>query len=219
MKRSLYRGSNPRLPTRGSMCECESKFQDGNSENCLRIEGGNLSDQSILELLAFPFRRLSLETPLAQADVVKRLEENVEPRSIWRFSAPQRDFEGVVSMTAFKIFRIIRRRNSFLPIIIGRVQPRVEGGTRIAVTMRMRWSVSAFVIAWESILVALLTVVLLGLHWGGGAYPKPQAGSPGLYAMLIGLIIFGYCLTAIAFNIEALRARQILIGILETAPA
>jgi hypothetical protein len=174
-----------------------------------------LSDQSILELLAFPFQRLSLETPLPLADAVERLEENVEPRRVWRFSPPQRDFQGVVSAAAFKISRITQYRNSFLPIIAGTIQPRVEGGTRVAITMRMRWSVIAFVITWEGILVAILTVILLGLHWGGGAITKPQAGHQGLSALIIGMVIFGYGLSALSFNIEARRARQILSAILD----
>jgi hypothetical protein len=105
---------------------------------------------SIRELVAFPFRRLSLESSLPVANVLKRMEEAVEPRRRWRFSRLHRDFEGVVSRTRFTIVRIIQYRNSFLPVITGTIKPRPQGGTRIEVTMRLHWLVTAFMIIWPA---------------------------------------------------------------------
>jgi hypothetical protein len=177
-----------------------------------------LFGQPIRELLAFPFQRFGLETSLPVSEALKRLIEAVEPRRMWRISRPQHDFEGVVSLTAFKISRIILYRNSFLPIIFGTIQARPQGGTRVEVMMRMHWFVIAFMLVWEAVPLVILTAVLLGLHLGGGALARPRAAGPGLYGMLIGMLIFGYGMCSIAFNIEARRARELLMNILDTEP-
>ena len=173
---------------------------------------------SIRDLLAFPFRRLSLETSLPLADVLKRMQDAVEPRRRWRFSRPPGDFEGVLSMTGFKIRRIINHRNWFLPIAVGTMLPRNQGGTRIDVKMHMHWLATMFMLLWVGFPVLLLTTAMLHIDFGilDSNAPGP---TPRQFVAAIAMLMFGYLLCAAAFNIEAQRARVLLIKILDAVPA
>ncbi len=162
---------------------------------------------SIEELIAFPFRRITLESSLPVVYVLKRVEQAVEPRRLWRFSRVHRDFEGMVSRSTFKITRIIHYRNSFLPIIVGKVQPRLEGGTRVEITMRLNRAVAAFMILWAGAPLAILVYFLFFV--GGSA----RANAGGALAISFGMVCFGYLICAGGFNFEARRARDLLIKI------
>jgi len=61
-----------------------------------------------------------------------------------------RPFIGRVSENRFKFHRFITGRDSFLPIISGRITP-VEGGAELRGAMRLHLSVAIFVIAWLAI--------------------------------------------------------------------
>jgi hypothetical protein len=165
----------------------------------------------IQELLAFPFRRMTLQSPLPVVHVLKRIEQEVEPRRLWRFSRTHRDFEGVVSRTNFKIMRIIHYRNSFLPIIVGTLQPRLEGGTRVEITMRLHRAVAIFMAMWEGALLAILASLLF-------CATRSAHGNTRLaFAVVLGMVCFGYIMCAGAFNFEARRAGDVLTKIVNTA--
>lgn len=168
---------------------------------------------SIRESLAFPFQRFTLETSTPMANVLKRMQETVEPRRRWRFKRPASDFEGVLSTTSFRIRRIITHRNSFIPVVIGTIRPRIEGGTRIDIAMRMRWHVTLFMLLWFSLPIVLLAASLLGINLEKFDAPSWHRSTwPQLFVPLV-MIVWGYCLCAVAFNIEASRARLLLMKI------
>jgi hypothetical protein len=106
------------------------------------------------------------------------MQDAVEPRRLWRISGLHRDFEGVLSMTGFKICRVINYRNSFLPIVVGKMLPRLQGGTRIEVQMRMQWIVTAFMLLWPGFPVLLLTTALLHIDIGILDSRAPQGLRP-----------------------------------------
>jgi 1,4-dihydroxy-2-naphthoate octaprenyltransferase len=149
------------------------------------------------------------------AEVLKRMQDAVEPRRLWRISGLHRDFEGVLSMTGFKICRVINYRNSFLPIVVGKMLPRLQGGTRIEVQMRMQWIVTAFMLLWAGFPVLLLTTALLHIDIGILDSRAPQGLRPHQFAAAIAMVVFGYVLCAVAFNIEAKRAQVLLLKILD----
>jgi hypothetical protein len=174
-----------------------------------------LSGVPIRQLLGFPFQRLSLESRLPVAKVLMRLQQAVEPRKLWRFSRLHRDFEGVVSLTGFKIIRIIHHRNSFLPVIMGKFQPRPQGGTRIEITMRLHWLVTAFMIVWAGVPTLILAAAVLHVHPGLGASVTARHVRRDLFVVAAMMLCFGYGLCSVCFNVEARRARKLLIKIVE----
>jgi hypothetical protein len=166
-------------------------------------------------LLAFPLARITLETPLAQYAVFKRLQDAVEPRKWWRLSRSHRDFEGVVSHIGFKVFRIIHHRNSFLPVVVGTIQPRVQGGTRIEVLMRMTWLTIVLMALWMGFAAALLVCGLWAMGFGAVAPFVAHAGTAAIVAAAAGMLVAGYAMSAISFNVEARRARTLLARIVD----
>ncbi len=165
---------------------------------------------SIRDLLAFPYRLAVLETSTPVVRVLKRIEQAVEPRRLWRFSRVHRDFEGVVSRNNFKIMRIIHYRNSFLPVIAGTVQPRLQGGTRVEITMRLNKAVAAFMMLWACVPLAIL------LYAGLLASGAPGVSSLPALVFAIAVFCFAYVICAGAFNVEARRALDLLIRVVET---
>ncbi len=170
---------------------------------------------TVRELFAFPFHRLRLETSIPAAYVLQRLQGVVVPRKWWRFSGSHPEFEGVVTGTTFKISRIINYRNSFLPIMAGEVHPRLQGGTRIDIEMRMAWLVALFMLLWAALPAAIVAAALLHVDLGLSKSGGPQHPSLQLFGAAAAMLLFGYMLCAIAFNIEAQRARTLLLKILD----
>jgi hypothetical protein len=73
-----------------------------------------------------PYRTFSIETHLTPSEALTRLEAAVEPVRRFRWSRPERAFEGVLDGYLFDLRRVIRYRNSYLPCIRGTIQ---ESGT------------------------------------------------------------------------------------------
>jgi hypothetical protein len=161
----------------------------------------------IAELLQPPFRDFVIESPLAREVAVRELGKAVVPRRYFRMSKPEQPFEGEVRADGFRLFRIIRYRNSFLPLIVGRFE-NAPYGSHVRITMRPIWLVVAVWIAWMGFAIF---AAILGLF----APPRGAGDSRALaLAVVAGLVSFGYLLASIAFGIEARKARVLLTGIL-----
>jgi hypothetical protein len=148
-----------------------------------------------------PFYRFEIDVDAPPPVVVERLRSIVRDkptfmeslRQIWPFGNPAgAPFIGCVQEESFKIRRDIRYRNSFLPMIWGRVTPNGVGA-RVYVTMFIHPLVALFMIFW------------LGMV-GYGALSIPSASSliPG------GMFIFGVALTVGAFIPEAIKAKRLI---------
>ncbi|MDG1333923.1 MAG: hypothetical protein P8P74_16415 [Crocinitomicaceae bacterium] len=84
---------------------------------------------------------LKLETSLSKDELLKRLANNIEPRSASRNwftgrSSSSKYFEGSLHENGFKINRIISYRNSFLPTIIGEIES-LKFGTTLSLKLRL----------------------------------------------------------------------------------
>jgi hypothetical protein len=148
-----------------------------------------------------PFYRFEIDVDASPQVVVERLRSIVRDklpfgeslRRMWPFANPLgAPFLGSVQDESFKFRRDIRYRNSFLPMIWGRVTPNVVGA-RVYVTMFIHPLVALFMIFW------------LGIA-GHGAVSVPSASSviPG------GMFAFGIALTVGAFIPEAIKAKRLI---------
>ena len=150
-----------------------------------------------------PYQRLIFESPLSKEEVVRRLTLEVATRQFgWRWSDERTEtFEGTVSEESFQINRIIRYRNSFLPVIQGRISPHARG-VQIAVTMRLHVAVLIFSIVW-------LSFVGFGVTAFVSEFLETRRVEVGAL-IPIGMMIFFYLMVTIGFGVEANKASKLL---------
>jgi hypothetical protein len=147
-----------------------------------------------------PCRKLELYSPMPPATLLQVLRDSVEPKRWLRRGAGTRPFEGVVTPPTFHIQRIISHRNAFLPQIRGTITP--DGnGSRILLTMRPALAAAIFMTIWLSgVLLAAIVSATIEL---------------GLALLPMGMFLFGSTLTVKAFSVEARRAKELLVFLLD----
>lgn len=160
-------------------------------------------------MLLIPFHRFNIETGLSQDSVIAELTSVTTKKiTFWDvFNNEKLEFyfEGKIDENSFRISRAIRRRDSFLPVIIGQIDG-TGTPTCIKVKMRLRFYALIFTVLW------LLFAGLIGL---GSLYIEITTGTfdAGATIFFIMSILF-YSFHIIRFNIEVKRAREILNSVL-----
>lgn len=147
-----------------------------------------------------PFYRFEIEVNAPPPAVVERLRRIVRGKLSFRESLRQSFpfnqaegalFIGSVMDDCFKMRRNIRYRNSFLPIIRGRIAS-YGVGTRVSVTMFLHPIVAIFMIFWLGMIASV-------------AVSHPTA-SPIQWGMLA----FGIALSVGGFIPEVIKARRLI---------
>jgi len=132
--------------------------------------------------------------------LMKNIEAPKIIRPFWEQSAGE--FEGELKNNEFEIKRIIRYRNSFLPLIKGRVENSGDG-TRLIIEMRINVSAALFMTIWCGFLA-------LGISWTiifQDDYEPDSIGIP------IAMLVFGYVLVMSGYLYEARKAKDLLLSI------
>jgi len=113
-----------------------------------------------------PFDSFCIITLLKPGEVESQLQSEVTPGFSFKTMLNGVDyskyFTGVAENGKFKITRIIRNRNSFLPVIIGHTEDWLNG-SRVYVKMRLHLFVAVFMCSWLS-----------GACIAGGGYGNKQ---------------------------------------------
>ena len=158
-----------------------------------------------------PRKKIQFDLPLTTEQLIQRIRSITTKRKVFSFQYRSDDhhlFTGEVSETGFKIQRIIRYRNSFLPVIVGSVRS-AENGSKLEVLLRLHRFVLGFMIVWFSgtIPAFVISIVLLISSIAVGPF-EPM--------LLIGLFLapFGIALVNIPFWIEARIAEEKLQEVL-----
>ena len=157
-----------------------------------------------------PFYRFHLDAPLSESAASERIQVLVRPaRRTFRewiaFNITREDvtvgppFLGKVGFRTFRLRRDIRYRNSFLPLVWGRIVPS-RAGSRINITMFMHPLVVLFMIFWFSGLG--YGVVQLWVH-------RKEAVPFAILVPAI-MIVFGLALMLVCFIPEAIKAKRLL---------
>jgi hypothetical protein len=98
----------------------------------------------------YPSTSLEFMSLMDKEEFIRALKEKVYPIRL-RWFSDEVGFEGNVLDRSFKITRITWRRNSFLPVIKGKLLP--DGnGFRVIVKMRMVYYVAAFMLLWLTLI-------------------------------------------------------------------
>lgn len=101
-------------------------------------------------LAILPSRRFVIESPLPPAELLDRISGSVE-RSRWAvFRTVHAPFRGEVDGSNFKLRRITWYGNALLPVIVGRVEARGDGGSQLIGVMRLAYRTAVFMMFWLS---------------------------------------------------------------------
>src|SRR5687768_10407578 len=97
------------------------------------------------------FENYVLTSKLSIEEIKRRLVNNIEPKKSFSFfgfnKSSNKPYKGQIIGDTFTISRIINYRNSFLPVITGRISTFL-GKTQINVKMRPVTSVLIFISVW-----------------------------------------------------------------------
>ena len=142
-----------------------------------------------------PYQKFEIKTRLGQEAARQKLQEIVEPRKLrWGLSRNQMPFEGQIEGNAFKISNIIRYRNSFNPVLDGKIRDDLDVST-LQITARPIWFV-AF----------LWTFLLVGTGAGGVL----SGDLLEEFWLILPFLLFFYGIPIAAFNLELNKAKKIL---------
>lgn len=142
--------------------------------------------------------KLLLSSPKPPETVLQILRANTAAKRL-SVHVPV-DFHGTITGNTFRIQRNIQYRNSFLPVIRGRVEP-TESGSEIRLKMSLPPWLKAVLAVWFIPFVLVCVAMLCGT-----GNPK-QAPLP-TQIRLWGMLLFGILIAVVPFRIEAKKAQE-----------
>lgn len=163
-----------------------------------------------------PYENYVIQTKLSVDEVMKRLNENIEPKKFVRLPSfnnyPIKPYEGKIVGSNFTISRIIQYRNSFLPVVKGEISTFLSQ-TQIRVKMQPPTYVILFMSIWLGIIgIACIGIIIVGIS----KYKEElQNGFSPMLLIPFVMFAFGALLTTFAFKIESKKTKQFLDRILE----
>lgn len=158
-----------------------------------------------------PYEKMVFHSSLKEDKVKEKLVNVTEPIKGWRFQLVRFNstskYAGEINGSSFQINRIISYRNSFLPQIIGKIEPQINGCT-IRVIMRLHLFVLVFLLVWLGIvgLIAVSMIIAAILFDSNNQ----------LFFFPLGMFIFGYLLSILAFKLESSKSKKDLKTLFET---
>lgn len=164
-----------------------------------------------------PFEKYTLRTLLSKEEVLKKIEDTIQPEQKFKISVFGENFSkpysGKITNNTFSITRNINYRNSFLPFITGTVTTSINNKTNIDIKMRPILPVLIFISIWMSIVgivcISMLTVAIINFDEFSINEFSPAALIP------FGMFLFGFLLTYFAFKTESKISKEFLEKLLE----
>lgn len=166
-----------------------------------------------------PFDRYTLTTNLSEAEVLKRLGDNVDTQrkistvgvSRWGSNTSlDKPYAGTIKNNQFEIARIlVNSKNSFLPMIKGEISVFL-GKTEVKIKMSPHIAVLIFSVFWM-VMVIFACVVVSSLLISD---PNTMLSNPALF-IPFGMFIFGCLLFTLPYKYEAKKSRKFLAALLD----
>ena len=151
-----------------------------------------------------PFEKIQYKTDLKLEEITRLLKNEVQPRQTFSLKHVfnndfVKPYYGYIEANCFKICRRINYKNSFNPIIEGKIED-TNLGSIVRLKIRPRTFTTVFMTFW-CITISLFFFVTL-IH--------QLASSSFSYEILmpLGMLAFGYGMTLFGFNHEAKKSRQ-----------
>lgn len=153
-----------------------------------------------------PLSRFSYRVYGSPAEVEGRLKELVRPRLLWRksFLSKREDgppFHGVIENAQFKFRRVIYYRNSYLPVISGRITDDL-GSVTVSGRMHPHWLVLLLSFGFIAIFITSFFLPFF-------ANDNVEQLRPML-APIAGMLFLFYIAIMAFFNYEAHKAAALL---------
>ncbi len=165
--------------------------------------------------LLLPFDNFKLLTRLSATEVQHRMESITEPRKTFRglfVTQKTKPYQGNVTGNQFEISRIITYRNSFLPLIRGRISTNM-GQTEVAIWMRPVLFALIFMGFWLGIvgIICLAMAIEAFRQWE----QLLAHGVSPVSLIPFGMFVFGYLLLLLAYKTESRKSKAFLMQLLE----
>lgn len=163
-----------------------------------------------------PYEQYTFVTKLSTTEVAKRIAENSQLRpkiiSFTRRETPDKLFTGFVSGDKFELSRVIQYKNSFLPLIKGKMTSFL-GKTEISITMAPVLPVLIFMAFW----LGVVTLVCVGmLIYGMNNFHRLLKEGIELPLLIpFFMWIGGVAMFSFGFKSESKRAKKLLVELLE----
>ena len=157
-----------------------------------------------------PISSFQVDVNAPPSVVVERLRAVVEPpswlgfRTPWSPRDPSHPFIGTVRDSSFEIRRDIRSRNSFLPIVRGRISP-TPMGTRVEVAMSIPLFSAIFVVIFFVAAAKLMIAFNPGI-----VNSVPVVTDTFGFLITLGAMLIVVAMFAWGFFPEVAKARELL---------
>ncbi len=171
-----------------------------------------------------PYGHKQIKSKLKVDEIERRLKSQLDPHSIisGMFRGDHKYFQGNINNGEFKISRIIHYKNSFRPVITGKVQSEIDHNV-IDLTLRLDFAVLAvflFITLGFASEVLMPTISFMLQSWFSGQPIEfmqylPNGSWLNLILSSAGWILFLYLFMMIPFNIEAQKATKYLDELFE----
>ena len=158
-----------------------------------------------------PKDEMTIKSPSSPEEMMEEIKKVTQVQDRLSFTAIRylksdvKKFAGEVRENAFKISRIIIGRNSFLPVIEGKVESDGEGSKADIKLSISKITSGAMIIAF----ILLLGMIIVPLISEG---VTPKTTETTVVWVVIGLVVYGFMM--FSFKSEAKRAKKLLNKIL-----
>lgn len=159
----------------------------------------------------WPYEKFSIISPLNPEEVRLRLTEQVSPAFTGSFFEQLTNryptpFKGYVNISEFKIEPVVVGRNSFIPLIKGRVEF-AETGSCLYITMAMHQEIEYIIIG--------MAAFLMVAGFGGWIHSSMSDRFDPLSITPFGMLVFIYLIMIYGFNSESNSSKSFLLELLE----
>jgi len=152
-----------------------------------------------------PYENVIYQSKHSPEEILLKIQKVTEPKKLIRMNSffssdnNNKHYEGQIEGDTFKINRIIKYSNSFLPRISGFVESNQQG-SRIHLKMRLHLFVKIFMCIW-------FLGVGIGCITFGLQMLKTGSFDP-VFVVPFGMLLFGYGLVTGGFKYESIKSKK-----------
>ncbi len=148
-----------------------------------------------------PYEKFEIQTSFSESQILQKIDGMIDKRKWW-FLPPKdcKDFRGRIVERHFKIYRVIRHRNSFLPLICGKVQ-----GSSVRITMRLHHAVAVFMVIWFGFILLAIGTSISPVVYNDSSFL-------GTIIVPFAMLILAYLMVMWEFHSDAKKSKNILLA-------
>lgn len=156
-----------------------------------------------------PYERMTMDTSLKDSEIMQRLSDYVAPVITYMVQVrlTEKPFKGKIANNGFEMMRVVSSRNSWLPLVLGRIES-TTNGSRIILQMRMH------------LIPLVFTLLFLGITFLFGLSRVLAAINTGVYkwqdiVIPWGFFLFGYIFSTAIFQSEVSYVKDFMNKLLQ----